>query len=104
ELLAIVQQTLEGNRFRNRSVVEKHGKFSLRGQANKVGAGGIDSFSAHVFPGPYSDLTNSARLSGSQNCELDPEFRQQIKCLEIDRRFRQPHALGDPLKPIFEIS
>ena len=103
ELLAVVKQAFERYRFRNWSVVEEHGNFSFGRQPHEVRAGGINAFSAYIFPRTAPDPPNPARLSRSQNCELDAEFRKQIKCFNIHCRLWQPHSLGCPSKAMFEI-
>ena len=87
ETLAVIQQALKRYRLRNRSIIKEQVDGTPRRQLLPVCARRIDTLARDV--GPVDGLG----LRRCQDREFDPMLSHKVQRLQVDRGFREPHAL-----------
>jgi hypothetical protein len=91
ELLAAVEQPLEGDRARDGAVVEEERQREAVRAAPEIGMARVHA-AVDVAPFVATDWPHAPRLRRRQDGELDSRFRQYLERLRVHRRLRQPHA------------
>ena len=93
QVLAARQQPLEGDRARDRTVVEKNGDRFARGQSAPVRFRRIDRAAFHRL-----------RLMRLQNREQNPRLGQHFERGNVHGGLRQPHSFRLSAETFFEIA
>ena len=104
KVLSVDQQFFEGDRVRDRAIVKKQTDGATRRKVAGVGARGIDADALEIEPFLPRLVAHATRLMRGQNGELEADRTEQLECLEIDCRFRQPHALRVSSETVLEIA
>src|SRR5258708_1601989 len=102
--LATVQQFFKCHSLRDWTVIKEQIDPVSRRQSGQVGATGVNTSAAAVFPGASADLADFGGLPGRKNRKLDSMLGQDFQRLQIHRCLGQPHAFRVPAKAILEIA
>jgi len=104
KVLSVGEQFFERDRLRDGTVVKKQTDAAAGRKVACIGARGIDASSLEVelfLPGLVANPTG---LVLGQNGELEADRTEVFECLQIDCRFRQPHALRVSSETVLEIA
>ena len=104
QVLALVEQPLECDAARDRSVVEEEGHRSSRRERDAVRHRRIDLCPADVVPDLFPDGPHRLRLVRREDREQDSVLGQQVERVEVDCRLGEPHPLGLPAEAALEVA
>src|SRR5438093_116616 len=104
EIFAALQQALECDRLRDRTVVKENGNSLARTQLHLVGHRWIHAPAARLAPRTATNPARALGLVGRKNGKSNSETGEDVEDFHVDCGFGQPHAFGFAAESKFEMT
>ena len=104
KLLSTIEQFFKRYCLGDRAVVEEKIDLASGRQLLQISAGGINTASAYIFPGPAAQFARPASLTRRQYRELNAQLSKHVQRFQIYGGFRKPYAFRVAPKTPFKIA